>query len=315
MKLVTYRSGRGAARVGALDGEVVFDLGALAVDLARERGAARHGRGGFPRTMLELIQRGPAALDEAREAFAHGQTVVGQRGADGIVAGKLGVAAKRARLQAPIPRPARNVFCLGRNYAEHAAERGAEVPKHPVYFTKAPESVVGPGAGVVHHTATSELDYEVELAAVIGTAGRDIARSHALGHVFGYTVVNDVTARDAQKNHFQFFKGKSLDTFCPIGPVVVTPDEFGDPQRKQVRLRVNGAVKQDASTAAMIFPVHVIVEWLSLGLTLEPGDIIATGTPDGVGFGRVPQEFLQDGDILETEVEGIGTMRNRIVIS
>jgi 2-keto-4-pentenoate hydratase/2-oxohepta-3-ene-1,7-dioic acid hydratase in catechol pathway len=149
---------------------------------------------------------------------------------------KLGAPAAKVRLEAPIPRPARNVFCLGRNYKEHAAERGAKAPPHPVYFTKAPETVVAPGAKVIHHAATTELDYEVELAVVIGTAGRDIARERALGHVFGYTIVNDVTARDLQKRHGQWFKGKSLDTFCPMGPVLVTADEIPDPQTLSVAM-------------------------------------------------------------------------------
>jgi 2-keto-4-pentenoate hydratase/2-oxohepta-3-ene-1,7-dioic acid hydratase in catechol pathway len=146
----------------------------------------------------------------------------------------------------------------------------------------------------------------------MGIAGRNISRADALAHVFGYTVINDVSARDLQQQHLQWFKGKSLDGFCPMGPLVVTADEFGDPQTKRLQLRVNGATKQDASTADMIFAVDVIIEWLSKGLTLEAGDIVATGTPEGVGMGRTPQEFLLDGDVVEAEVEGIGTLRNRI---
>ena len=152
----------------------------------------------------------------------------------------------------------------------------------------------------------------MELGAIIGKTGRNIPKSDALSHIFGYTVINDVSARDLQQQHMQWFKGKSLDGFCPMGPLVVTADEFGDPQTKQLQLRVNGVTKQDASTAKMIFAVDVIIEWLSKGLTLEAGDIIATGTPEGVGMGRTPQEFLANGDVLETEVEGIGTLRNRI---
>jgi len=159
---------------------------------------------------------------------------------------------------------------------------------------------------------TRQVDWEVELGAVIGQTGRNIPRANALEHVFGYTVINDVSARDLQQQHMQWFKGKSLDGFCPMGPFIVTADEFGDPQSKRLQLRVNGAMKQDASTAKMIFPIDTIIEWLSKGLTLEAGDIIATGTPEGVGMGRTPQEFLADGDVLETEVEGIGVLRNRI---
>jgi 2-keto-4-pentenoate hydratase/2-oxohepta-3-ene-1,7-dioic acid hydratase in catechol pathway len=219
-----------------------------------------------------------------------------------------------------IPRPAKNVFCLGRNYVAHAEEaaraRGQEVkiPTVPVIFTKAPTSVSGPFDDVlVQRAVTQQVDWEVELGAIIGSAGRNISRGDALGHVFGYTVINDLSARDLQQQHMQWFKGKSLDGFCPMGPVVVTADEFGDPQNKRLQLRVNGVSKQDASTASMIFPVEVIIEWLSKGLTLEPGDVIATGTPEGVGMGRTPPEFLQDGDVVEAEVEGIGLLKNRIV--
>jgi 2-keto-4-pentenoate hydratase/2-oxohepta-3-ene-1,7-dioic acid hydratase in catechol pathway len=214
-------------------------------------------------------------------------------------------------------RPLKNVFCVGRNYAEHVAEgaraRGeaAKIPQHAVFFTKAPTAVTGPFDEVSWNPAvTGQVDWEAELGVIIGRGGRDIAREDALRHVFGYTVINDITARDLQKAHFQFFKGKSLDGFCPIGPVVVTADEFGNPQDKLVSCRVNGVVKQQQRTSEMLFPVDVIIEALSRGLTIDAGDIIATGTPEGVGFGRTPQEFLHDGDVLETEVEGIGVMRN-----
>jgi 2-keto-4-pentenoate hydratase/2-oxohepta-3-ene-1,7-dioic acid hydratase in catechol pathway len=183
-----------------------------------------------------------------------------------------------------------------------------------VFFTKPPTSVVGPHDDIPwDRSVTQQVDWEVELGVILGVGGRNIPRHAALEHVFGYTVVNDVSARDLQKSHSQFFKGKSLDGFCPMGPLVVTADEFGDPQAKQLTLRVNGASKQNGNTRDMIFPIDRLIESLSQGLTLEAGDILATGTPDGVGFARTPPEFLQDGDIMETDVEGIGTMRNRIV--
>jgi 2-keto-4-pentenoate hydratase/2-oxohepta-3-ene-1,7-dioic acid hydratase in catechol pathway len=224
------------------------------------------------------------------------------------------------RLHAPVLTPVRNVFCLGLNYAAHAREsarsRGNDVtiPTIPVFFSKATGTVTGPFDDVpVDASVTTKVDWEVELGVVISRRGRNIPREHALEHVFGYTVINDLSARDLQNQHLQWHKGKSLDGFCPMGPSVVTADEFGDPQRKQLRLRVNGVVKQDSTTADMIFPVDQIVEWLSKGLTLQPGDIIATGTPEGVGMGRTPPEFLRDGDIVETEIEGIGILRNRMV--
>jgi 2-keto-4-pentenoate hydratase/2-oxohepta-3-ene-1,7-dioic acid hydratase in catechol pathway len=310
MRLVTYRRGGSKPKVGARVGDVVFDLGALAVDLARERGTVRRGRGGFPRTVLELIQGGADALGAAREALAHGEALRERHGVDGLVERKLGVPAAKARLEAPIPRPSRNVFCLGRNYKEHAAERGAEAPPHPVYFTKVPESVLAPGGRIVHHEVTKELDYEVELAVVIGAGGRDIPREQALQHVFGYTIVNDVTARDLQKRHGQWFKGKTLDTFCPMGPVLVTADEIPDPQALSITLRLNGETRQASHTSKMIFPVDECIAVLSQGFTLQPGDVIATGTPEGVGaaLGR----FLKAGDKIEAEVEKIGVLENRV---
>src|SRR5919108_3540158 len=313
MRLVTFRKGSSRPRVGALVAEAVLDLTALSVDLARERGTVRRGRGGIAKTMLDLIRGGAEALTTAREALAHGEALLKRDGIGAITERKLGAAADKVRLEAPIPRPARNVFCLGRNYKEHAAERGAEAPPHPVYFTKAPECVLAPGGKIVHHAATTELDYEVELAVVIGQAGRDIPRERALAHVFGYTVVNDVTARDLQKRHGQWFKGKSLDTFCPMGPVLVTADEIPDPQTLNITLRVNGETRQSSHTSKMIFPVDECIAVLSRGFTLLPGDVIATGTPEGVGAAL--GKFLKKGDKIEAEVERIGILANRVVPS
>ena len=257
-----------------------------------------------PRTMIELIQGGPA---------------VWRRIAAGAAAGP-DHHVHDIRWHAPIPRPLKNVFCVGRNFVSHAEEgaraRGEELklPERPMFFTKAPTTVIGPFDDVPwDRRATQQVDWEAELGVVIGTRGTSIPRERALTHVFGYTVINDVTARDLQRSHGQFFKGKSLDGFCPTGPVVVTADEFGDPQQKELSLRVNGVEKQRGSTRNMIFAVDALIESLSAGLTLEPGDIIAAGTPEGVGFARTPPEFLQHGDVMETEVEGIGVLRNRIV--
>jgi 2-keto-4-pentenoate hydratase/2-oxohepta-3-ene-1,7-dioic acid hydratase in catechol pathway len=311
MRLVTYRKGSAKPRVGALTDDAVLDLSALTVDLSRERGLGRHARGAVPKTMLELIAGGPDALASAREAVEHGRAIVKREGVDGLVAKKLGAPAARIRLEAPIPRPGRNVFCLGRNYKEHAAERGAEAPAHPVYFTKAPECVLAPGGKIVHHAVTKELDYEVELAVVVGTAGRDIRRADALRHVFGYTIVNDVTARDLQKRHGQWFKGKSLDTFCPMGPVLVTADEIDDPQTLAITLRVNGETRQSSHTSKMIFPVDECIAVLAEGFTLLPGDVMATGTPEGVGAAL--GKFLKAGDRIEAEIERIGVLANRVV--
>jgi 2-keto-4-pentenoate hydratase/2-oxohepta-3-ene-1,7-dioic acid hydratase in catechol pathway len=308
MHLVTFRKGRSQGRVGAIWHEAVIDLAGVARDLTAQRNEPARGRG-FPKTMLELVEGGEAALARAREAFEAGQRLVDAQSPDELAARKLAYPLAKVRLLAPIV-PPRNVFCLGRNYADHAAERGAAVPEHPVYFTKPPACVIGPGERVTHHVVTKELDYEVELAAVIGVGGRDIQRGNALRHVFGYTVINDVTARDLQKKHGQWFKGKSLDTFCPMGPVLVTADEIPDPQNLAVSLRVNGQVRQSSHTSKMIFPVDQCIEVLSQGFTLVPGDVIATGTPDGVG--AATGNFLKVGDRMEAEVERIGVLPNRV---
>ena len=298
MKYVMFSLGFDPApRLGLLRGDAIVDLKTASPRIWPDA----------PTTLVDLIQRGPDAWKRMAEL-----------GADAAAAHSH--LASSATWHAPIPRPAKNVFCLGLNYAAHAKEsseaRGREVkiPTVPVIFTKAPTTVTGPFADVaVDRQATQQVDWEVELGVVIGKSGRNIAKGDALDHVFGYTVINDLSARDLQQQHMQWFKGKSLDGFCPMGPVLVTADEFGDPQTKRLQLRVNGVTKQDGSTANMIFPVDVIIEWLSKGLTLEAGDVIATGTPEGVGMGRTPQEFLQKGDVVETEVEGIGVLRNRIV--
>jgi 2-keto-4-pentenoate hydratase/2-oxohepta-3-ene-1,7-dioic acid hydratase in catechol pathway len=309
MRLVTFRKGAARPRVGALVADAILDLGALSADLAKQNNAPKR-RGGFPKSMHELIAAGPELLVQAREALAHGEALLKRDGIAALTEKRLGVAADKARLEAPIPRPARNVFCLGRNYKEHAAERGAEAPPHPVFFTKAPETVVAPGARVIHHAVTKELDYEVELAVIIGKAGKDIPREDALSYVFGYTIINDVTARDLQKRHQQWFHGKSLDTFCPMGPVLVTADEIPDPQALSVAMRINGETRQSSNTSKMIFPVDECIAVLSQGFTVRPGDVIATGTPEGVGAAL--GKFLKAGDRMEAEVERIGILANRV---
>jgi 2-keto-4-pentenoate hydratase/2-oxohepta-3-ene-1,7-dioic acid hydratase in catechol pathway len=268
--------------------------------------------GTLPRSLPELIREGRDAWQRlsARITSAAG----------GDIAANARHAAATVRWHAPLSHPTKNIVCLGLNYSSHVKEsaqaRGREVkiPDHPVFFTKSPTTVNGPFDPIPWDPAvTEQVDYEVELGVVIGVGGKNIPKSKALEHVFGYTVINDVSARDLQMRHLQWFKGKSLDGFCPMGPVVVTADEFGDPQAKRIGTRVNGVGKQNSTTANMIFAVDVIIEVLSKGMTLEPGDVIATGTPEGVGLGRTPQEFLKDGDIVETEVEGIGTLRNHVV--
>ncbi|MGB8266994.1 MAG: fumarylacetoacetate hydrolase family protein [Candidatus Velthaea sp.] len=237
--------------------------------------------------------------------------------------GALGSAVPRSsvRLLAPLA-PKKNVFCVGRNYLAHAAEgaralgKTLELPPVPTFFTKAPTAVAGPEQTLrLQASVSPQYDWEAELALVIGTTCKDVSEADALDVVFGYTCLNDVTARDLQRLHGQWFKGKSLDDTCPLGPWIVEAADIADPQNLQVRLRVNGVEKQSASTATMIFTCRTIIAQLSRGMTLEPGDIIATGTPEGVGFARTPPEFLADGDVMEVEIEGIGILRNAVQIA
>jgi 2-keto-4-pentenoate hydratase/2-oxohepta-3-ene-1,7-dioic acid hydratase in catechol pathway len=296
MRVVTFRSDSGP-RLGAVVGEGVLDL-ASAADL--------------PADMLEFIDAGEAAWERARRAARDAE-----RGDGGARLTPLG----EARLLAPIPRPRKNVFALGLNYKEHIAEgaraRGTEMklPEYPVFFSKATTSVIGPDEPIPFDGRLSDKwDWEVELAVVIGRAGRDIPRDRAIDHVFGYTVLNDVSVRDVQRKHGnQFFRGKSIDGTCPLGPWILTRDDLPDPHHLRVTTRVNGETKQDSNTSYMIFDIPATIESLSAGMTLEPGDIIATGTPDGVGFARHPPEFLKPGDVVEVEVEGVGVLRNPVV--
>ena len=224
-------------------------------------------------------------------------------------------------LDAPL-RPARNVFCVGRNYLEHAKEgaraagRELKLPAVPTFFTKASSAIAAPDARLhLQASVSSEYDFEAELAVVIGIECKDVREAQAHAVVFGYTALNDLTARDLQRDHGQWFKGKSLDDACPIGPWIVTPEEIGNPQALDIRFRRNGVEKQHGNTASMIFSIPRLIAELSKGMTLLPGDVIATGTPEGVGFARTPPEFLADGDVMEVEIEKIGILRNVISLT
>lgn len=231
------------------------------------------------------------------------------------------IALSEVTLLAPIPRPRRNIFCVGKNYRDHAKEfansgyeAGAvkDVDDYPAVFTKPATCVVGPGAAVeTHPTVTNSVDYEVELTIVIGRGGRDIKRADAMSHIFGYTIINDVTARDLQAKHKQWFLGKSLDTFCPMGPWIATRDEL-DGARLGVRCWINGELRQNANSKDLIFDIPTLIATISSGLTLRPGDIIATGTPAGVGIGFTPPRFLEKGDLMEIEIDGLGKLSNKV---
>lgn len=261
-------------------------------------------------SMQRLIESGPAALEVlpalVAEAEAGGHSDA-QYPPD-------------SALMAPIPTPRKNVFCVGRNYAEHIAEGEKAqnvkigVTEYPVFFTKPPTSIVAPNGDVLIFPSVSEaIDYEVELAVVIGKAGRNISKADAYDHVFGYSIVNDITARDIQRRHGgQYFKGKGLDGSCPFGPWIVTADAIDNPHGLSIGLKVNGEQRQDGKTSDMIFDIPTLIASLSEGMTLEPGDVIATGTPSGVGYAMDPPVFLKDGDMVVCDISGIGTLRNTV---
>jgi 2-keto-4-pentenoate hydratase/2-oxohepta-3-ene-1,7-dioic acid hydratase in catechol pathway len=232
------------------------------------------------------------------------------------------IAMSALSLTAPLPKPRRNIFCVGKNYFEHArefagsgfdssAKSGGDIPAFPIYFSKVPESVVGPDAAVEMPAASSAIDYEAELTVVIGKGGKGISKADALKHVWGYTIINDVTARDWQGRHSQWLLGKSFDTFCPMGPWLVSADEL-DGTNTRVRCYVNDELRQDAGTTDLIFDIPTLIETLSAGITIYPGDLIATGTPVGVGIGFKPPKYLKSGDMLRVEIDGIGALSNPV---
>lgn len=290
-----------------MDDESVVDLH-VALPLLQRQGKLNWLAPGAATDILKLI-----ALDE--RALEVAQAVASAL--PGLAAAL--VAPEALRLVAPIPRTSKNVFCLGRNYADHIQEDNASrdkatpLPEYPQFFTKPATAITGPDTDIVLDSAvTRRLDYEVELAFVIGRGGRDIPAKDAWRHVFGYTIVNDVTARDLQRRHDQWFKGKGLDTFCPMGPWIVHASLVPDPHALRIQLDVNGERRQDATTGDMIFKIPAIIESLSAGLTLEPGDVIATGTPSGVGYAMNPRCFLADGDVVTCRIEGLGELSNRV---
>jgi len=304
MRLCTYSVEPGVPRLGAECGGAVLDLA---------RYSHLHEGLRLAADMLALIDAGPSAWQHAADLCRRFLAELSTHDLAQDAEAGLAYPAARVRRHAPIPWPRKNVFCLGQNYAAHAAESGNPPPTAPIYFTKPPTTVIGPGDAVPYPQGlTTRLDWEVELGVVIGRGGRDIPEARALEHVFGFTIFNDVSARDLQYRTSQWFKGKSLDGSSPMGPVIVTADEIPDPQHLRLQLSVNGIGKQDSNTSDMIFSVARILADLSAGMTLEPGDCISTGTPQGVGDGRKPPEYLKPGDVMDAEVERIGVLRNPV---
>ncbi len=286
MKLITFQN-NGESAVGAVINEQrIVSLAAVAPD------------------MLSLIESGSNGLDRARSIIVNTDETI---------------PLENVHLLAPIPQPRRNIMCLGKNYAAHAEESHrawgdkVELPKFPLIFTKSVTAVNGPFDDIPYDpNVSTAIDFESELLVIIGRPGINITREKAMDHVYGYSIMNDATARDLQRKHNQFFKGKSLDGHGPMGPWIVTTSEIPDPHNLNVTCTVNGQEKQNGNTSQMIFDIPEIITQLSLGMRLLPGDLIATGTPSGVGFARTPPEFLKPGDVVTCSVERIGSIRNKI---
>ena len=295
MHLVSFEEAE-KIRIGVLD-----NLNSEITDLSR-------AAPGLPHDMLEFIAAGDSALNQAKSVFSEGQHRI---------------ALANVKLLAPIPRPGRNIFCIGKNYREHVqelqttasacADTPTELPAKPIIFTKATSSVIGPGETIpAWLDPTDSVDYEGELAVIIGKRGRGITTDDAFEHVYGYSILNDVTSRRLQREHQQWFLGKSLDGFCPMGPAIVTADEIFDVTRLRVQTWVNGELRQDNTVASLIFDIPNLIATLSRTMTLMPGDIIATGTPAGVGMGYNPPRFLHKGDQVRISINPIGTLENPV---
>ncbi|WP_297517181.1 fumarylacetoacetate hydrolase family protein [Flavobacterium sp.] len=299
MKLVTYTYQNDEARLGFLFNDLVIDM--------EDFGEVANFP--LPDDMLDLIDMGIEVVDEINDLIADTPK-------EYIT--KIGVPFEEVTLLAPIPRPRKNIIGIGLNYTEHVAESArsldttGKLPQKPIIFSKPPTTVTATKTEVIKNTKlTSQLDWEVELAVVIGKTGKYIPKAEAMDLVFGYTVINDISARDCRREG-QWIVSKGQDTFAPMGPYLVTKDEIENPHNLNLSLKVNGVEKQHSNTKLMLFTINDLIEDLSTVFTLEPGDIIATGTPAGVGAGRNPQEWLYDGDIIEATVEGIGTISNTV---
>ncbi len=297
MKFATALLDNGIEFIGLIVEEQILHLQKLEISIS--------GESIIPDSMIEAIELGEVFYDKIQEISSYVDEIDP----------KYFYELSSIKLLAPIPIPRKNVFCVGKNYADHAIEMGsvADIPEDIIVFTKAPTTVIGSGDTVLNHSQlTNQLDYEGELAIVIGKRGKEIAEEEATAYIFGYTILNDITARDLQTKHKQFFLGKSLDATCPMGPWIIPHSSVVDPNNLGITTKINGETRQNSNTNKCIFSIERIISIISKGMTLEPGDIIATGTPAGVGKGFNPPKFLKPGDKMEITIEGIGTLVNTV---
>ncbi len=307
MKLVSY-SLSGQTRIGCIDNDRVIDLNFACRSLLDSRGqlrAEKIAEAFIPANMVDFLQGGEESMQLAKESVEY----VLQN--ETTCQYPLIHSVSDVKIEAPVLNPGK-MICVGHNYREHILEMGRDLPSHPVVFAKFANTVIGPQDDIPHYPISDQLDYEAEFAFVVGKRARNVLQENALDYVAGYTIANDVTYRDLQRRTLQWLQGKSADGTAPMGPWLVTADELKDPSGLELVLTVNGEERQRSNTKNLVFTVQYLVEFLSHIMTLEPGDIILTGTPGGVGVARDPQVFLKDGDVVRIEIEGIGSLENRV---
>jgi len=307
LKLVSFTKD-GITRIGAIENENVIDLNVAYRALLESEGklrAEKIAEAFVPGEMTDFLQGGSESIEEAKKAAAYAINNVEVKGR------KLVYSITDVKIEAPVPAPGK-MICVGHNYREHILEMKRELPPHPVVFAKFANTVVGPQDDIPFHPISEQLDYEAEFAFVIGKRARNVSQDEALKYVAGYTIVNDVTYRDLQRRTLQWLQGKAVDGSAPMGPWLVTADDLTDPSGLDIVLTVNGEERQRSNTANLVFSVPYLVEFLSSIMTLEPGDIILTGTPGGVGVARDPQVFLKDGDVVRIEVDQVGVLENKV---
>ncbi|MFS0644081.1 fumarylacetoacetate hydrolase family protein [Siminovitchia sp. 179-K 8D1 HS] len=305
MKLVTFTQ-NGFTRIGAIEGEQVIDLNAAFKAKLEAEGkirAEKIAEAYIPADMEGFLQGGKESLALAKEAV---QYALNHESAVQLVFGKVDV-----KIGAPVTNPGK-MICVGHNYREHILEMGRELPTHPVVFAKFANTIVGPEDDIPFYPISEQLDYEAEFAFVVGKRAKNVSQEDALDYVAGYTIVNDVTYRDIQRRTIEWLQGKAVDGSAPMGPWLVTSDELTDPSGLEISLSVNGEERQRSNTSNLVFTVQRLVEFLSELMTLEPGDVILTGTPGGVGVAREPQAFLKDGDVVRIEVDKVGVLENKV---
>jgi len=311
LKLVTFKA-HDEERIGVLENDTIIDLNLAHQLYLSERGKTATTLDSFPSTIIDFLKLGEKVRKYASNLVAFARELRKKRSGK-TERQRVLLSISNARVLAPVPLPPK-IICLGLNYRDHAEEGHVPIPEEPILFSKPSTAIVGPSDCVVYPKISVQVDYEIELAVVIGKEGRDLSEADASNHIGGYTVFNDISARDIQFKDKQWFRGKSFDTFAPTGPCLVLSDQISDPHCLKMELRVNGEVRQSSTTANMIFKIPQIIAFISRVMTLQPGDIIATGTPTGVGFYAKPEKrLLKPGDLMEAEIEHIGVLRNRVV--